>query len=152
MPVDYAAAGGVVTPRFPAHEGVKYKHGIRRRKVRCIDDVTASLINAATSAGESIHHDTLDVLVALVHCCGSQGQRFRFRKDDFIGAYKTLPLRAEDLDPAIAAWKDARGQMRAMRLLCCPFGAVSSVHAWHRLGAVVQGILACVFFIAFSLF
>ena len=148
--VGHAAANGIVTPRFPADEGVKVKNGIPRRKVRCIDDFTASLINAATAVGESIHHDTLDVLAALLHYFGGSGQRIRFRKDDFVGAYKTLPLRADDLDLAFAVWRDAHGQMRALRLLCCPFGAVSSVHAWHRVGAAVQCILANLFAVVYA--
>ena len=148
--LDCAMAEGVVTPRFPADEGWKYKDSWRKRNVRCIDDFTASLINAATAAGESIHHDTLDILVALLHHFGAHGQQVRFRKDDFTGAYKTLPLRAEDLDLAIAVWRDSGGVLQAPRLLCCPFGAVASVHAWHRLGAAAQGILTTIFLIIYA--
>ena len=57
----------VVTPRFPVDEGWRWKDDNWVRRVRCIDDFTASFINAATAPGESIHNDTLDVLVALLH-------------------------------------------------------------------------------------
>jgi len=37
-----------------------------------------------------------------------------------------------------------------MQLHCCPFGAVASVHAWHRLGAAVQCILANLFLVVYA--
>ena len=140
----------VVTPRFPVDEGWRWKNDDWVRRVRCIDDFTASFINAATAAGESIHHDTLDVLVALVHSAGRNRKPVRFRKDDFVGAYKTLPLRLEDLVLAVTVWRDAGGRLRTLQLHCCPFGAVASVHAWHRLGAAVQCILANLFLVVYA--
>ena len=125
----------VLTPRFPADEGLKLKRGAWKRSVRCIDDFIASRINAAVAPGETIHHDTLDVLVALLHQVGVGGRPVRFRKDDFVGAYKTLPLRSEDLELAVALWRDASNELRAVQLYSCPFGAVGNVYAWHRLGA-----------------
>ena len=116
----------------------------------CIDDFTASFINAATAPGESIHHDTLDVLVALLHSAGGSRKPVRFRKDDFVSAYKTLPLRLDDLELAVTVWRDASGSLRTMQLHCCPFGAVASVHAWHRLGAAVQCILANLFLVVYA--
>ena len=124
----------VVTPRFPVDEGWRWKEDSWMLRVRCIDDFTASFINAATAPGESIHHDTLDVLVALLHSAGGSRKPVRFRKDDFVSAYKTLPLRLDDLELAVTVWRDASGSPRTLQLHCCPFGAVASVHAWHRLG------------------
>ena len=46
------------------------------RRVRCIDVFSASFIIAATAAGESIYHDTLDVLVALLHSAGENVSLF----------------------------------------------------------------------------
>ena len=63
------------------------------RRVRCIDVFSASFIIAATAAEEFIYHDTLDVLVALLHSAGEDRHLVRFRKDGFVGAYKTLPSR-----------------------------------------------------------
>ena len=140
----------VVTPRFPVDEGWRWKDDNWVRRERCIDDFTASFINAVTAPGESIHHDTLDVLVALLHSAGKSRKPVRFRKDDFVGAYKTLPLRLEDLQLAVTVWRDATGSLRTMQLHCCPFGAVASVHAWHRLGAAVQCILANLFLVVYA--
>ena len=146
VPLGLALQVGAVTPRFPIDEGYKVKGGKRTRKVRCIDDFSASMINAMTSVGEAIRHDSLDVLVSLYRCLGRDHQRMRFRKDDFVGAFKTLPLCSEQLHLALTAWTSAGG-IRAMRLFSAPFGAVSSVHSWHRFGAAIQRILARLFLI-----
>ena len=120
------------------------------RRVQCIDDFTASFINAATAAGESIHHDTLDVFVALLHSAGEDRKPVRFCKDDFVEAYKTLPLRLKNLELAVPVWCDASGSLRTLQLHCCPFGAVASVHAWHRFGAAVQFILDKLFLVVYA--
>ena len=59
-------------------------------------------------------------------------------------------MRSEDLALAVAVWCDAGGALRAMQLYSCPFGAVSSVHAWNRLGAAVQCILANLFLVVYA--
>ena len=140
----------VVTPRFPVDESWRWKDDNWVRRVRCIDDFTASLINAATAPGESIHHDTLDVLVALLHSAGGSRRPVRFRKNDFVSAYKTIPLRLDDLELAVTVWRDASGSLQTLQLHCCPFGAVASVHAWHHLGAAVQCILANLFPVVYA--
>ena len=63
---------------------------------------------------------------------------------------KTLPLRLEDLQLAVTVWRDASGSLRTLQLHCCPFGAVASVHAWHRIGAAVQCIWP-ICFLSFTL-
>ena len=88
--------------------------------------------------------------VALLHSAGGSRKPVRFRKDDFVGAYKTLPLRLEDLQLAVTVWRDASGSLRTLQLHCCPFGAVASVHAWHRIGAAVQCILANLFLVVYA--
>ena len=140
----------VVTPRFPVDEGWRWKDDNWVRRVRCIDDFTASFINAATAPGESIHHDTLDVLVTLLHSASEDRRPVRFSEDDFVGAYKTFPLRLQDLELAVAVRRDASSSPRTLQLHCCPFGAVASVHAWHRFGAAVQCILANLFLVVYA--
>ena len=39
---------------------------------------------------------------------------------------------------AVAVFAEANASGRALQLLCCPFGAVSSVSAWERFGAAIQ--------------
>jgi len=144
-----ARTKAVLTPRFVVDEG--YKHnatsGAWKRKIRMIDDFLFSLVNAAASPGERIQHDHLDVLVALARQIGHG--RIRFRKCDFANAFKTLPLRNEELFLAVATLLGENGEVWALQLLSCPFGAVGSVHAWHRFGAAIQSILANVFAVAY---
>ena len=61
-----------------------------------------SFIDASTAPGESIHHDTLNVLGALLYSAGESRKHVRFRKDDF-------PLRLENLELADTVWCDASG-------------------------------------------
>ena len=78
MPLATEVKRCVVTLRFPVGEGWRWKDDNWVRRVRCIADFTASFINAATAAGESIHHDTLDVLVALLHSVGKSRKPVSF--------------------------------------------------------------------------
>ncbi len=55
-------------------------------------------------------------------------------------------VRAEDLPLANAAFAESLRDGRVLQLWACPFGAVSSVHAWERLGTAMQarrGASAC---------
>ena len=144
-----AVAHAVLSPRFAIDQGVKMKAGALRRKVRLIDDFTASMVNSTVSAGERISHDYLDQLIGLIQLFSSAGERVSLRKDDIVGAYKTLPLQLEELDLAVAATKAVNGDVKALQLLCCPFGAIGSVHAWHRVGAALQTIMAKVFYLPY---
>ena len=75
----------LITPRFVVDEGWKRTSaGVWRRKVpasacneggaaarpppqvRCIDDLTASGVNLATSTVGTVHHDGLDAMVAVI--------------------------------------------------------------------------------------
>ena len=46
--------------------------------------------------------------------------------------------RKSDLHLAVAVFAEASASGSALQLLCCPFGAVSSVSAWERFGAAIQ--------------
>ena len=100
--LEQARRSAVLTPRFGVDEGFRVKKGKRSRKVRVIDDFLASLVKSACAAGGRMRHDTLDVLVGLLQLYWGCGKPPRMRKDDFTGAYKTLPIRSEHLDLAVA--------------------------------------------------
>ena len=150
--IDLAALpeGAILTPRFPADEGWRRRQGVWYHKARPIDDFRASKINGATSACERIRHDSLDVLLGAAQTLWKNRQvstvcRLRIRKDDVSGAFKTLPLRREDLPCAIAILAESAKRGKALQLFTCPFGAESSVHAWHRVGDALQRILLRLF-------
>ena len=96
-----------------------------------------------------MRHDSLDVLVGLVQLFGGTGRAPRMRKDDFTGAYKTLPIRGAHLDLAVSLFLGPSG-LQALELWACPFGALGSVYAWDRLGGAVQLILAELFLIPYA--
>ena len=81
--------------------------------------------------------ETLDVLVSLARALRSRGP-LRLRKEDFVRAFKTLPLALSALCMAVAVWGEAAQEGWALQLWCCPFGAVASVYAWERFGSAVQ--------------
>ena len=139
----------VLTARFPADEGWKDNS----RSVRCIDDFSASLINAAVSVGEAVQHDTLDDFVALLcRVASAGGGDARLRKEDFVGAFKTLPLASSHLQFAVVTWDSAEAQGRGLQLLACPFGAAASVYNWERFGAAIRSVLATLFYVVFLRF
>ena len=73
----------LLTPRFVVDEGWRQTDsGAWKRKVRCIDDLSASGVNAATSTTGRVHHDGLDTLVSVLRRA-ARGRRVgvRFRKE-----------------------------------------------------------------------
>ena len=149
-------ANAVLTPRFPADEGWQCREGAWLRKVRAIDDFHASRVNEATSLRERVRHDSLDVLIGISqHLWKSRGgepRRLLLRKDDVVGAFKTLPLRREDLPCALAVLPESVKEGKALQLFTCPFGAKSSVLSWHRVGDAFQRILLHLFAILYPRF
>ena len=148
-------SGVVLSPRFPADEGWRFREGRWFRKVRAIDDLTASGVNAATGLSECVAHETLDDLAAAAQCLiagGASAADVRFHKDDVREAYKTLPLQSEHLPFAAAVTAESVEQGQFLQLLCCPFGAKASVHAWQRVGAAFQCILLGLFSIVYPRF
>ena len=135
---------------IPSDQGWRYKSGEWLRKVRLIDDFTASFINEATSPGETLSHDTLDALVAFLQKMGEDGASAKFRKEDFVGAFKTLLIRVQHLWLAVVVHLDASERIHALQLWARPFGAVASVRAWHRFGSGIQLILAKLFRIPYA--
>ena len=146
----------IITARFPVVEArAEEAGGTSVPEVRLIDDFSASGVNSATAVGEPMPVDILDTLVAVARRIASRRGadcQLHFRKEDFKGAFKSLPLDGNDLRFAVVSWKAAVEQGRALQLLCCPFGARSSVFSWHRLGSFIQALLAIEFFIAYPRF
>ena len=136
----------IISARFPALEGWRdCGSGFLVPKIRLIDDFSASLVNSATSLGERMPVDTLDTLVQVARALAgdSPGEcELLFRKEDFRGAFKSLPLRADHLPFAVVTWQSAAAQGKGLQLICCPFGSCASVYSWHRLGSFFQALLA----------
>ena len=147
-----------MNPRFPVDEGWRWKEGgwtrkvgrirrgrhrpppcasVQRVQVRAIDDFTATGVNDCAAAAERCRVDSLDALVEMARIAAAAGTPV-LSKEDFVGAYKTLPVRGADLPLAHAAWAKGACEGYCLQLLSCPFGAVGSGYAWDRVGAVFQ--------------
>ena len=144
----------LLTARFPVDEGWREQGGRKRRKVRLIDDFSDNGVNGTTMIPEEMHHDSLDTLVGIARATvGSDPSvSFRFRKDDFKSAFKTLPIKSEHLQYAVATWAEAERSDTGLQLLSCPFGSAASVFAWHRFGSAVQALLAVIFLVPYPRF
>ena len=92
-------------------------------------------VNGATFTTEKMHHDTLDALVEALRMhakvCGTVPALF---KVDIDSAFRRVPLCERDRWAAGIAFKLGQ-DVFVSRHAACPFGAVSSVHNWERIGA-----------------
>ena len=115
----------IISKRFAIQQG---------KKVRPIDDLSQSFLNAAFgSEGKIQLHDTETIAAALLlflrrHKSGLLGKTI-----DLKSAYRQLPLSSEALAMSFIAVKNPEtGEVQFFRLLCLPFGAVAAVHAFIR--------------------
>ena len=106
-------------------------------KVRGVVHCTESGGNPATSPCDRTQTEGLDWLVSMVLWCFFYGHEVVMSKRDVKRAFKTCPLFFEHAEFAwVCFWHD--NQVWAAQMRAAPFGAISSVHAWHRLGEAIQ--------------
>ena len=116
-------------------------------------------VNGHSSVSEKMHHDHLDKLAEMErYALDRTGVVFGLYKADIDAAFRRIPLRVDHLWACVIV-ASFMGQVRTLRLLrgwwrvlalalqiwisthkCCPFGAVSAVHAWERIGALLAHI------------
>ena len=117
-----------ITRRIPVRE--ERQNGWR---TRIVDHETESLINEATRPADKIQHDSLDILAVIVTMLMAAGATPALWKRDVSSAFRRVPILAGHLDLSWVAWFDA-GKFWIAQHLGMPFGTVSAVYAWHRLG------------------
>ena len=123
--------------RFSREQGMRADG---TRKIRSVDDETASGTNGCCIPGERLHNDRLDKLVACIQrfimLCGSLPTLW---KADIDAAYRRVPVM-----PAhrwllwVAVYLE--GTTYVSRHNSMPFGCIGSVHAWNRVGAFLAHI------------
>ena len=141
-----------VAPRFSVEQGTLLDG---RPKLRAVDDETASLVNASTAATTKLHCDRLDQLHRLMTTMASAADiPLSLWKADIDAAYRRVPLIPEHRNFAKVAFMSQEGLRSCVHSHCLhelvffmfagvqvfthnamPFGAVSSVHHWDRIGA-----------------
>jgi hypothetical protein len=129
-------------PQRRQTRAARAQEGEWRLKVRQIDDFSMSGANSTTVIPEKLCMSGLHDLVAMARYEAEVAPDvpLSFSKEDFTGAFKTLPVREEDLPFSAAVWGTSLVQGRALLLLSLAFGAVGSVHGWERFARAVQRI------------
>ena len=109
-------------------------------KIRPIDDMTVSMINAATWAKEKLSCDTLDLFFAsmqrLEHLV--EGPK-KLWKADIDAAFRRIPIRVDHRQYAQIVLQIGEDVLTSQHLTMM-FGSVSSVHAWHRVGCLLRAL------------
>ena len=130
---------GVVSRRFSRVQGTRPDGSL---KVRAVDDCTGSGLNATTAPGEKLHHHHLDQLLAVAAAVRATDMEIPMLwKADIDAAYRRIPVMPEDRELLHVAVLH-EGVTMVARHHAAPFGAVASVHAWERCGALLWHI-AC---------
>ena len=129
---------GPLTVRF----GVQQVTSKGTTKIRCIDDFKASDINGHTTSNEKVHHNHLDDLVAVGQLIGQHHHQPKLIKGDFKGAYRTVPINPDHHDLAgILVFDTDLNRWVTTTQHALPFGALSAVYGWERVGAALVAIL-----------
>ena len=125
-------AVAVLAPRFAVVQGVDAEG---MPKLRVVDDGSICGVNGASEPQERLVHDTVDLLY-------SAAQRFVVKvqaaptlmKADIDAAFRRIPIAPEHYFAAFVMFM-ALGRVYVAKHHAMPFGALSSVHAWDRVGS-----------------
>ena len=113
--------------------------GPTRRK-RSRKEVKQASINGMCTVPERFAHDHLDDLASATHAfyrtCGARPALWNA---DIDAAFRRVPLAREHISAAGVAWTFMNDIWISCHL-AMPFGAASSVRAWHRVGALICSI------------
>ena len=127
----------LLTRRF----GVSQLDSKGRLKLRCIDDFAESQVNSASSVTRAIRMGRLTDLDDVVHILTATGHPLSLLKSDFSSAYRGCPVLGAHLQFGRVLLKDDNGNLLTSDQYAMPFGAVSAVYAWDRLGGALTAIL-----------
>ena len=129
---------GVLTARF----GVQQSDSKGQVKIRTIDDFRMSGVNATTSTLHCIRHDHVDDLAKIAADIHRAGHRVAFIKADFKSAYRTVPIKPEDIPLAKLVVRDTDAkQWVTVDQWALPFGASAAVYGWERVGGAITAVL-----------
>ena len=120
--------GANLTRRIPVRE--ERQSGWR---TRIVDHETESFVNEATRPQDRIQHDGLDLLTFMLTFFLALAIQPLMWKRDVASAFRRVPICVNHLDLAWVIWASG-GQLWAAQHLGMPFGTVSAVYAWHRVG------------------
>ena len=119
---------------------VKEKQGQQILAYRQIDHLTESLINPATRTYETLENDNLDLFFNIIRLLLSHRIKFAMFKEDISRAFRRLPIKSQHLKVIVVFFK-YQGIIWWAQHLTCPFGAVGSVTAWHRISSFLKRVM-----------
>ncbi len=143
----------LLSPRFGVEQGVREDGS---KKVRPIDDYSASGVNACCQPCERTRHDGVDALYALTRQLHEQsGEAPGLFKADIDSAFRRaasfalacrrllrscicrrIPVAPEDRWASAVAFMH-QGTWYTSEHHALPFGSVASVYAWERIGSLL---------------
>ncbi len=123
----------VLSPRLPVREW-REKDGKEYERTRVTDDESKSSVNFATRMQEKLRCETLDTMTYMLTFMLACGRFPLMWKQDVRKAFRACPIFWRHLPFAHVCflWQGKR-YMSGHRSM--PFGTISAVAAWHRLGA-----------------
>ena len=149
-------------PRFAVEQGLKPDGSVKiravdhmswsrartRGKKRCRKDMKAQSLNGHSVIPERVAHDHLDCLEKMARSFWEAvGEVPGLWKADIDAAFRRIPLRADQQWAAGIAYV-LDGAVWACLHKSMPFGASSSVYAWHRVGHLLGAIARRTLFVA----
>ena len=143
VPLDEVPHDVVVSPRFPVIQGPK---------LRAIDDMSASMINATVVSHEKLQfYDIPCILAVAREFCNASGRPLHGRSFDMQNAYRQIPvLPAHRRLAYVAHFCPSAGRPLAFAMNCMPFGGTASVYAFSRTAMALQRILTQVFWVVIT--
>ena len=143
-----APQGEGVNPPFTRRFGVSQTSSHGKTKLRCIDDFAQSLVNDSVSVSRRIRMGKISDLVEAAKRLrlSHPEEPLHVLKSDFQAAYRSCPIRPDHVPLANILVRDPdSGSLHVSAQYAMPFGAVSAVYAWDRLGEALTAILREVF-------
>lgn len=113
-------------------------------RTRVVDHESESGVNLATLPCDRIQHDTLDTLAAIVFNFFHHDSNVRMWKRDVSKAFRRVPIRSSHLEFSWSVWSD-QGVLWTAQHKGMPFGTVSAVYAWHRVGHMLRTLVLRIF-------
>ena len=109
-------------------------------RTRAVDHFTESLVNPATHPVDRVKHDTIDVLVWILLKYMEAACLPLMWKRDIQKAFRRVPIATSYHDLCWVVFLH-EGVAWASQHLGMPFGSVSAVYAWHRVGGFILWLL-----------
>ena len=140
-----------LTPEHLKHVNVARRFPVRELRAsgwrtRVVDHETENAVNLATHMSDRTKGDTLDSLVQLLRLAHQRGLSVALWKRDISRAFRRVPVRAAHLPFAFVVF-EYLGKQWITGHTCMPFGSISAVLSWHRVGGAIRDIVEKLFLV-----